>query len=77
MPLYGGFARGTFECAGLPWIPGLLTRVKAATFHSVSSEYPVAPLNPRSIKMIKATSETTLEQSLLHISDLLRCCNSL
>ncbi|GFM88756.1 hypothetical protein PSCICO_41550 [Pseudomonas cichorii] len=30
--VYGGFVRGTFECAGFGMVTGLLTRIKAATF---------------------------------------------
>jgi hypothetical protein len=43
LPLYGGFAWGTFECAGcLRMSTGLLTRDEAATPYSFSSEHPVA-----------------------------------
>lgn len=73
VPLHGGFVRGTFKCAGLGKIAGLLTRIKAATSCSFSSKHSVAlsevfPMN-------KATPEipNTLEQSLLHIDELLSC----
>ncbi len=41
--IYGGFAWGTFGCAGLLHVPpGLLTRVEVATLRSFSSEHLVA-----------------------------------
>ena len=63
--------RGTFECAGFGMLTGLLTRIKAATLGRLA-----ACLGGPMEIMIKVTPDPpqiTLEESLLHVSELLRC----
>ncbi|RMR51206.1 hypothetical protein ALP84_00653 [Pseudomonas cichorii] len=59
---------------GLVFSTGLLTRVKAATFHSFSSEcwWPQFRENIM-INSTPALPLQSLEESLLHVSELLRC----
>ena len=67
--------RGTFGCAGLwDWVAGLLTRIKVATFACLAAIIRWPSKRPN--QMIKVTPDPpqpTLEESLQHVSDLLRC----
>jgi hypothetical protein len=59
-------------------VPGLLTRVKAATLVRLAANKPVA-LKPQDSRMLKITPDPpnpTLEDSLAQISGLLRCAKA-